>query len=168
MRFAAQHGFGLMQSSLSSVETIGEHIAYYRKYMADAATPLNQNPAFGEVDVVRMVYVASTDQKAKEQSEAGITHHMKTFLSAGNTGGYLGEVTEKQDEKQFAYDHLAQTTIPHGSPDTVIRRIEEFRKVGTTSIMLHYPPYYGVEQTLNMLRLFAKEVLPHIQTKCAA
>jgi alkanesulfonate monooxygenase SsuD/methylene tetrahydromethanopterin reductase-like flavin-dependent oxidoreductase (luciferase family) len=168
MRFAAQHGFGLMQSSLPSVETIGEHIEFYRKYMADAPAPLNQNPAFGEVDVVRMVYVASTDQKAKQESEAGITHHMKTFLSGGNTGGYLGDVTEKQDEKQFTYDHLAQTTILHGSPDTVIRRIEEFRKVGTTSIMLHYPPYYGVEQTLNMLRLFAKEVLPYIQTQCAA
>ena len=25
----------------------------------------------------------------------------------------------------------------HGSPDTVIRRIEAFRKVGATSIMLH-------------------------------
>ena len=35
-------------------------------------------------------------------------------------------------------------------PDTVIRRIEEFRKVGATSIML---------------RLFAKQVLPHVQTK---
>ena len=34
---------------------------------------------------------------------------------------------------------------------------------GATSIMLHYPPYYGVEKTLDMLRLFAKEVLPHIQ-----
>ena len=31
-----------------------------------------------------------------------------------------------------------------------------------------YPPYYGVDQTLNMLRLFAKEVLPHVQTKSAA
>ena len=50
-------------------------------------------------------------------------------------------------------------------PITVIRRIEEFRKVGATSIMLHYPPYYGVQQTLDMLRLFAKEVLPHVQTK---
>jgi alkanesulfonate monooxygenase SsuD/methylene tetrahydromethanopterin reductase-like flavin-dependent oxidoreductase (luciferase family) len=150
------------------VATIGGHIEFYRKYMADARTPLNKNPAFGEVDVVRMVYVAPTDKQAKAESEVGITHHIKTFLSGGNTGGYLGDVTEKQDEKHFTYDHLAETTILHGSPNTVIRRIEEFRKVGTTSIMLHYPPYYGVEQTLTMLRLFAKEVLPHIQTLSAA
>ncbi len=47
----------------------------------------------------------------------------------------------------------------------MIRGIEAFRDVGATSIMLHYPPYYGVQQTLDMLRLFAKEVLPHVQGK---
>jgi|TARA_A100001037_G_scaffold133409_1_gene121026 alkanesulfonate monooxygenase SsuD/methylene tetrahydromethanopterin reductase-like flavin-dependent oxidoreductase (luciferase family) len=163
MQFAAEHGFGLMQSSLPSVETIGEHVNHYRKYMKNAPAPLNQNPAFGNVDVVRMVYVAPTDAKAREDTEAGITHHMKTFLTGGNTGGYLGDVTEKEDESQFAYDKLTETTIIHGSPDTVIRRIEEFKAVGTTSIMIHYPPYYGAQKTIEMLRLFAKEVLPNIR-----
>ena len=162
---AAQGGFGLMQSSLPSVQKIGENIDLYRAHMEEAPDPLRKNPAFGRVDVGRMVYVAPTDAKAKEESEAGITHHMKTFMSGVNAGGYLGDVTEKEDEAQFEYDHLAETTILHGSPDTVIQRIEEFRKVGTTSIMLHYPPYYGVQQTLDMLRLFAEEVLPHVQGK---
>ena len=165
MKLAAQSGFGLMQSSLSSVEKIGENIDWYKSHMKDAPDPLNKNPAFGRVDVVRMVYVAATDQKAKQESEEGITHHMKTFLSGINAGGYLGDVTVEKDVSEFAYDHLAETTILHGSPETVIRRIEEFRRVGATSIMLHYPPYYGVQQTLDMLRLFAKEVLPHVQSK---
>lgn len=165
MKIAAQNGFGLMQSSLPSVEKIGQNIDFYRSFMKDAPDPLNKNPAFGRVDVVRMVYVAPTDAKAKAESEAGITHHMKTFMSGVNAGGYLGDVTEKSDESQFAYDSLAETTLLHGSPDTVIRRIEEFRAAGVTSIMLHYPPYYGVQQTLDMLRLFAKEVLPHVQGK---
>lgn len=163
MKVAAENGFGLMQSSLPSVETIAEHVAFYKKHMAAAPAPLNQNPAFGEVDVVRMVYVAPTDAKAREESEEGIVRHMKSFFSAGNTGGYLGDVTEKDDESQFRYEHLAETTILHGSPDTVIRGIEGFRKAGATSIMIHYPPYYGVEKTIEMLRLFGKEVLPHIQ-----
>lgn len=163
MQVAAENGFGLMQSSLPSAETIAEHVAFYKRHMASAPAPLNQNPAFGEVDVVRMVYVAPTDAEARADSETGIVRHMKSFFSGGNTGGYLGDVTEKSDESQFAYDHLAETTILHGSPETVIRRIEEFRKAGATSIMLHYPPYYGVRKTLDMLRLFAKEVLPHIQ-----
>ena len=168
MRLAAHNGFGLMQSSLSSVETIGEHVQFYRKHMPEAPAPLNQNPAFGRVDVVRMVYVAASDEKAKEESEEGITYHMKTFLAGGKkTGGYLGDVSEKTNESQFQYDRLSETTILHGSPDTVIRRIEAFEAVGTTSIMLHYPPYYGVEQVLDMLRLFAEEVLPHFKAKSA-
>lgn len=163
MRKAAEYGFGLMQSTLSSVETIAEHAAFYRKHMASAPDPWNKNPAFGRVDVVRMTYVAETDAKAKEESAEGIVRHMKSFFSGGETAGYLGDVAEKDSEDDFAYDHLAETTILHGSPDTVIRRIEEFRKAGATSIMLHYPPYYGPEKTLNMLRLFGKEVLPHVQ-----
>ena len=162
IRMAARNGFGLMQSSLPSAATIGEHIAVYREHMAEAPAPLNANPAFGEVDVVRMTYVAPTDARAREESEAGITHHMKTFLS-GAVGRYLGDVTEKADESQFAYEHLVKDTILHGSPDTVLRKIEAFRDVGTTSLMIHYPPYYGVERTLDMLRLFAAEVLPELQ-----
>lgn len=160
MQFAAEHGFGLMQSTLPPLKVIGEHIRHYRKHMKSAPAPLNRNPAFGRVDVVRMVYVAPTDALAREQSEAGITHHMKAF---GQAGSYLGDVTGGTKEDQLSYDYLAENTILHGSPDTVIRKIEAFRDVGATSIMVHYPPYYGLEQTLDMLRLFAKEVLPHLR-----
>ena len=107
--------------------------------------------------------MAPTDAQAKEESEAAITYHLKTFLS-GDTAGYLGDVAEKDDASQFAYDSLADTTILHGAPDTVIGRIETLRKMGVTSLMLHYPPYYGVQKTLDMLRLFAREVMPHVQS----
>ncbi|MBL6953969.1 MAG: LLM class flavin-dependent oxidoreductase [Alphaproteobacteria bacterium] len=163
MRLAAQKGFGLMQGTLPSFEVLARNIEFYQTHMKEAPAPLNQNPAFGQFDVVRMVYVAETDAKAKAESEAGITYHMKSFLS-GDTAGYLGDVAEKNDESQFAYDNLLDTTILHGSPDTVIRRIEDLRKIGVTSLMLHYPPYYGVQKCLDMLRLFAKEVMPHVQS----
>jgi alkanesulfonate monooxygenase SsuD/methylene tetrahydromethanopterin reductase-like flavin-dependent oxidoreductase (luciferase family) len=160
MANAARHGFGLMQSTLPDLDTIAAHIRHYRRHMAEAKAPYDQNPAFGEVDVARMVFVAPTDAKAKEESEAGITRHMKNFMVG--TGGYLGDVSEKSDEAAFAYDHLAKTTLLHGSPDTVLRRLEAFAKVGMTSLMIHYPPYYGPERTLAMIRLFAEEVLPHL------
>jgi len=160
---AARGGFGLMQSSLPDVGVFAEHVEIYRSHMAEAPAPLNANPAFGEVDVARMVYVAPTDAAAKAESEAGITRHMLSFFSGGNTGGYLGDVAEKGDDSAFAYDNLVKGTIFHGSPETVIRQIEAFRAAGATSIMVHYPPYYGPEKTLQMLRLFAKEVLPHVQ-----
>ncbi len=163
MRLAAQKGFGLMQGTLPSLDVLARNIEFYQEHMKEAPAPLNQNPAFGQFDVVRMVYVAPTDAQAKEESEAAITYHLKTFLS-GDTAGYLGDVAEKDDASQFAYDSLADTTILHGAPDTVIGRIETLRKMGVTSLMLHYPPYYGVQKTLDMLRLFAREVMPHVQS----
>ena len=41
MQFAAEHGFGLMQSSLPAVEVIGEHVQHYRKHMKSAPAPLD-------------------------------------------------------------------------------------------------------------------------------
>ena len=158
--YAGKNGFGLMQGSLLDFNLLREHVHLYRSHMHEAPAPLNQNPAFGEADVVRMVYVAPTDAQAKADSEAGIVRHMKSFLQG--TGTYLGEVTEKNKEDDFAYEKLANTTIVHGSPETVIRKIEQLGEIGYTSLMLHYPPYYGPEKTLKMLRLFGKEVLPHV------
>jgi alkanesulfonate monooxygenase SsuD/methylene tetrahydromethanopterin reductase-like flavin-dependent oxidoreductase (luciferase family) len=151
-----------MQGTFPSFDSLAQHIEFYRSCMGEALAPYDQNPAFGRADAVRMVYVAPTDRQAKEESEAGITRHMKSFLGGG-AGRYLGDVAEKRGEDDFAYDKLAKTTLLHGSPDTVIRRIEKLRSLGVTSVMVHYPPYYGPERTLAMLRLFAKEVLPHVQ-----
>ena len=38
----------------------------------------NANPAFGEVDVARLVYVAPTDAQAKAESEVGVVRHVKS------------------------------------------------------------------------------------------
>jgi alkanesulfonate monooxygenase SsuD/methylene tetrahydromethanopterin reductase-like flavin-dependent oxidoreductase (luciferase family) len=162
MTQAARWGFGLMQSTLPDVATIGQHIETYRSHMKEAIAPYDKNPAFGEVDVARLVYVAPTDAQAKEESAEAVVRHVRSFITGG-TGRYFGEVTSDRDDNALSYDHLAQNTLLHGSPETVIRKIEALRDVGATSIMLHYPPYYGAEKTSAMLRLFAREVLPHVQ-----
>ncbi len=51
-------------------------------------------------------------------------------------------------------------------PETVIRRLKELQSVtGMTSLVLHYPPYYGAEKTIQMLRLFGEAVLPAFKDK---
>jgi alkanesulfonate monooxygenase SsuD/methylene tetrahydromethanopterin reductase-like flavin-dependent oxidoreductase (luciferase family) len=162
IRQAARWGFGLMQSTLPEIATIAAHIEIYRAHMKEAEAPFNLNPAFGDIDVARMVYVAPTDAQAKADSAEGIVRHVRSFVSGG-AGRYFGEVTDEREDDALSYDSLTENTILHGSPDTVIRRIERLRAAGATSIMLHYPPYYGADKTSGMLRLFAKEVLPHVQ-----
>ena len=135
-------------------------MALYREHMAEATAPYSQNPAFGNIDVARMVYVAESDAMAREHSEAGIVRHLKSFLAGGNTGSYLGDVAEKSDEGAFAYEKLVRDTVLHGSPDTVLRGLETLAQAGASSVMIHYPPYYGPAKTTKMLELFAREVLP--------
>jgi alkanesulfonate monooxygenase SsuD/methylene tetrahydromethanopterin reductase-like flavin-dependent oxidoreductase (luciferase family) len=49
----------------------------------------------------------------------------------------------------------------HGSPETVIARLRALRdQTKLTSLLLHYPPSYGHEKTMQSLRLFAERVMP--------
>jgi hypothetical protein len=127
LAYAARHGFGLMLSTLPSFETLARQVRFYREHVQEARVPLDQNPACGNVDVARWVYVAETDAAAKRDTEAGIVRHISHFLSAA-TLGYLGTVSEKQRMDTRDYDTLAATTLVHGSPDTVIARLRALRR----------------------------------------
>jgi len=84
-------------------------------------------------------------------------------MGAG-TAGYLGNVSEKNRAEGLTYDDLAATTLLHGSPTTVIAKLRELRhKTGLTSLLLHYPPYYGHEKAMQSLRLFAEKVMPEFR-----
>ncbi len=160
--YGAEKGLGLMLSTLTRTDDLATQIGHYRTCMNDAPAELTSNPAFGHVDVARWVYVAETDAKAKEESEAGIVKHISAFMGK-NTAGYLGTV-QKGDVDDVSYDELAETTLLHGSPDTVIEKLKKLqRDTGMTSVVIHYPPYYGHEKSVKMLKLFAETVLPELQ-----
>ena len=161
---AARNGFGLMLSTLPSFDSLAGQIALYREAMAHAPAPWNANPAFGTVNIARWVYVAETDEAAREESAPGIVRHLEAFLGK-KTAGYLGHVSEKEGTQAFDYDTLIETTLIHGSPDTVIARIRALRAAtGLDSLLLHYPPYYGEKNLLKSLRLFAEAVIPAFRT----
>jgi alkanesulfonate monooxygenase SsuD/methylene tetrahydromethanopterin reductase-like flavin-dependent oxidoreductase (luciferase family) len=163
MAYAARHGFGLMLSTLPSFGTLAQQIAFYRRHCAEAPAHLARNPAHGKVDVARWVYVAETDAEAKAHSAEGIIRHLTHFMGT-STAGYLGSVSEKDRTARLDYDELAATTLLHGSPRTVTARLRELRDTtGLTSLLLHYPPYYGHERAMRSLRLFAEQVMPEFR-----
>jgi alkanesulfonate monooxygenase SsuD/methylene tetrahydromethanopterin reductase-like flavin-dependent oxidoreductase (luciferase family) len=164
---AGRMGFGLMLSSWTPVEELGRQTAKYRAHLDKTPPPLRVNPARGHADVVRWTYVAETDAKARRESEAGIMRHLGHFASS-HTSGYLGTVSENAATSRRDYDSLARDIILHGSPATVIEKIERLRATaGINSIMLHYPPWYGAEKALASLELFAAEVMPKFQERDA-
>ena len=160
--YAARHGFGLMLSTLPSGDTLAKQIGLYRSHLTEAPAPLDRNPAAGKVDIARWVYVADTDADAKRDTEQGIVRHISHFMGAG-TAGYLGNVSEKKPGRADLR-RSAATTLLHGSPATVIAKLRELRhKTGLTSLLLHYPPYYGHDKAMRSLRLFAEKVMPEFR-----
>jgi alkanesulfonate monooxygenase SsuD/methylene tetrahydromethanopterin reductase-like flavin-dependent oxidoreductase (luciferase family) len=161
---AGRMGFGLMLSSWTPFAELARQTVKYRAHLEETPAALRANPARGHVDIARLVYVAETDAIARRDSEPGILRHLSHFAS-GHTSGYLGTVQENTVGNRTGYDALAHDIILHGSPATVADKIAHLRDAaGASSIMLHYPPWYGVEKALTSLELFATEVAPKLRT----
>ena len=162
---AGRMGFGLMLSTWTPFAELARQTAAYREHLEETPARLRGNPGRGHIDIARWTYVAETDAKAKAESEAGIMRHLKHFAS-GHTSGYLGTVSEGGATGRRDYDMLARDIILHGSPATLVEKIERLRDMtGASSVMLHYPPWYGVDKALASLELFATEVAPKLKTK---
>jgi alkanesulfonate monooxygenase SsuD/methylene tetrahydromethanopterin reductase-like flavin-dependent oxidoreductase (luciferase family) len=156
--YCGRNGFGLMLSTLPGVETLAAQAALYKRELDKAPAERRRNPAAGQIDIARWVYIADTDAQARADTEEAIVRHISHFGSSG-TGGYLGSVSEKKD--QIRYDDLLATTLLHGSAETVIAKLREMQaRTGMTSLLLHYPPYYGREKAMKSLKLFAERVIP--------
>lgn len=159
---AGANGFGLMLSTLTPFDGLASQVAHYRGSLDKASAEARKNPAFGQVNIARWVYVAETDAQAKKDSEEGLLRHLRHFFG-GHQSGYLGQVSQGDDSVRSAlnYDTLSRSTIIHGSPATVRNRIEDLRaKTGLSTLLLHYPPWYGPEKIMASLELFSKEVMP--------
>ena len=72
-------------------------------------------------------------RKAKRDSEAGIMRNLAHFGS-GHTSGYLGTVSQDVGATPRDYDALARDIILHGSPATVIAKIEELQAMAQATL----------------------------------
>jgi alkanesulfonate monooxygenase SsuD/methylene tetrahydromethanopterin reductase-like flavin-dependent oxidoreductase (luciferase family) len=162
---AARMGYGIMMSSWTPFAELARQTKAYRAALEQTPAKWRDNGARGHVDVARWVYVAETDAKAKRDSEEGIMRNLAHF-SSGHTSGYLGTVSQDVGASPRDYDALNRDIILHGSPATVVEKIETLRAMaGVDSVMLHYPPWYGQQKALASLELFASEVIPKFRGK---
>ncbi len=158
----ARYGLGLLMSTLTPLQQLAPKSKFYFDKCAETEAPYNANPGHGSVGIGRMVYVAETDEQAKEEAGEAVVRHVHSF-TGGATSGYLGTISkENKDKYQMAgYEDLCEDTIIYGSPKTVTDKIKYMEELtGATSLILHFPPYNTREQNKRVLRMFADEVIP--------
>ena len=158
----ARYGLGLLTSTLTPISEIAPKCQYYLEKCEETEAPYNENPGHGTIGIGRMVYVADTDEQAREESEESVLKHVDSFTGAASSG-YLGKVSEaSQQELQGAdYEKLREDTIIYGSPESVIEKIKYMEEVtGADSLILHFPPYNTREQNARVLAQFAEDVIP--------
>ena len=158
--YAARNGFGLMLSTLPWLETLAAQTALYKRELARRApSAADQNPAAGKIDIARWVYIADTDAAAAPTPRRRSSG--TSAISGRGHRGYLGTVSEKSSARAQLRRPARHHAAARLGRATVIARLREMQaRTGMTSLLLHYPPYYGHEKAMQSLRLFAEKVIP--------
>jgi alkanesulfonate monooxygenase SsuD/methylene tetrahydromethanopterin reductase-like flavin-dependent oxidoreductase (luciferase family) len=173
IEWAAHHHAPLLLGFMAPGQML-DAFDYYRRYAQDEC---GWAPQPADMVITRPVYVAPTDAQASAEAEQ---HVWDQYLELSNlNAGPIKALNEaRQTARSFAYrtergrplpatteatyDDLIRERYFVGSPDTVLRRIEETQKRAGFGVFMAGMPFGGFEpaQAMKNLELFGKEVLP--------
>ena len=160
---AGRMGFGLMLSTWTPFAELARQTAAYREHLEETPARLRGNPGRGHIRY-RALDLCRGDRRQGQGRERGRHHTPPPTLRERPHLGLSRHRVGRRRRRN--YDLLARDIILHGSPATVVEKIERLRDMtGASSVMLHYPPWYGVDKALASLALFATEVAPKLKTK---
>jgi alkanesulfonate monooxygenase SsuD/methylene tetrahydromethanopterin reductase-like flavin-dependent oxidoreductase (luciferase family) len=180
LRFAAEHRMQV-GTGLGSAEGIGERFAKYERFAEEAGW----TPTEDDKSIVQMVYVAETDEAAREEAKEHLEFWNERLLGGvhlGATAIVMGDDRyhpEKRDvymehmnphgERAFSFDFdeaVANGDVTVGAPETVTaeleRKYEEMGGFGKLAAGFQFgtlPPAL----TEKNLRLYAEEVMPEVR-----
>jgi alkanesulfonate monooxygenase SsuD/methylene tetrahydromethanopterin reductase-like flavin-dependent oxidoreductase (luciferase family) len=116
----------------------------------------------GEVGVILPVYVADTERRAREETEASAMHFFRSVGEALLAGPRLA-VGERL--RRLSFDQVLKDFAVYGTADQVVDRLEELREaIGFTKLAVwmnvgsRVPP----ERVLASMRRFAERVAPRL------
>lgn len=153
LRFGARMGFPLLLAGAQTVLKL-------RKTQDDYNRLLNGKNMPDDVihPVNRFIYVAETDTKAVEDTRdtiMGFIHRKNTVIR-----DYLF-----LPEEEISYDRLFDEVFIFGSPDTCMRKIENFSEsVDLRNLVLTFN-YFTIdhEKCMKSMKLFTKHILPQLK-----
>ena len=129
----------------------------------------------GHFKVARDVFVARTDEEAKEQAKNGALGYawskylMPVYKKYRILQGFIDDAEVKVDINDVDLDYLADHVWLCGSPETVIQKIETtFEKAGFRYGQIGVNTHDALDDPdpwIESLRLFAAEVVPHVKVE---
>ncbi len=142
----------------SSISELERYVGAYHAAWRDAG-----HPGRGEVAAILPVYVAETDRRAREGTEASAMHFYRSVGKALSAGP-RAEVGERL--RRMSFDQVLKDFAVYGTPERVADRLEDLREaIGFTKLAVwmnvgsRIPP----EGVLASMRLFAERVIPRLK-----
>ena len=175
--YAAEHNYHVAQN-IDVDSVIAEKFAHFRKVWGQH----HHNGPIPRTFLTRHVHVADTDEQARAEAEPNLLMgYVKggelianTRIGFGEAGrdGALRETPERQElarvfrECSKSYDFWIDSGLALiGSPDTVIRKIEQQRELTGYDVFCARHRFGQLDSKLShkSMQLFAKHVMPHLR-----
>jgi alkanesulfonate monooxygenase SsuD/methylene tetrahydromethanopterin reductase-like flavin-dependent oxidoreductase (luciferase family) len=142
----------------SSISELESYVGAYHAAWREAG-----HPGRGEVSAILPVYVADTERRAREETEASATHFYRSVGEA-LLAGPRREVGERL--RRMSFDQILKDFAVYGTPERVAERLEELREaIGFTklAVWMNVGSRIPQERVLASMRLFAERVTPRLQ-----
>ena len=149
---------------IHTVEAIQHRLNLYRESMLDAAfSHAEVEEALDQCWAQRGLFVADTDEEARETAAAALSRYRAHLLDARikyNPGG----APPRDPNAPPAPAEMVEHAFLAGTPDTVASGIQELKAAGVRNLLLNpnvgqIPP----ERVEKSLRLFGEKVLPLVR-----
>jgi len=150
---------------LGSFSELAPLVREYRAAYAAAG-----HPGRGEAYLRVPVYIAETEQRARDEPEASIMRLLRTIgaqvqQSAGRAGTRDIERRAERGERMqtISYDEVLRDKVIVGTPAMVVDRLKELQEeIGLDGILAELNPGSLIprDRVLNALRLLCEEVMP--------
>lgn len=139
----------------------------------EAVRSVGRVPDAAKFKIARDVYVAKTDEEAKEQAKNGPLGYawkkylMPVYQKYRILQGFIDDADRQIDIDDVDLDYLAEHVWLCGSPETVIAKIERtFELAGFRYGQIAINTHDAMDDPapwIESLRLFSQEVVPHVE-----
>jgi alkanesulfonate monooxygenase SsuD/methylene tetrahydromethanopterin reductase-like flavin-dependent oxidoreductase (luciferase family) len=146
-------------------DELAPHIRAYQEAWAAAG-----HPGKGEVYVSAPIYIAETEERARAEAEASVTHFYRLqyelIAESARRSGRENFIRRAEHLKNLTYAEALRGNVIVGTPESVAARLKELQgRLGFAGILaeLNCGGLIPHERVLNALRLLCREVMPRFR-----